>query len=111
MGTASMPVPMMPAANSAKANSPAIGRKASAASAELWSYPLEQHTLTTAAVAGGLVFATDTAKNLHCLDAVTGKAYWTHPCGGLFWASPYVADGKVYAGTRLLHAFAPGAAP
>ena len=35
-GTASMPVPMMPEANSAKANSPPIGRSASAACAELW---------------------------------------------------------------------------
>jgi outer membrane protein assembly factor BamB len=61
---------------------------------------MEQHTLTTAAVAGGLVFATDTAKNLHCVDAKTGQPYWKHPCGGLFWASPYVADGKVYVGTR-----------
>ena len=68
--------------------------------ADLWTYPLEQHTLTTAAVTGGLVFATDTAKNVHCLDAETGRGYWTHGCGGLFWASPYVADGKVYVGTR-----------
>ena len=67
---------------------------------EVWSYPLVQHTLTTAAVVDGLVFATDTAKNVHCVDAVTGKPYWTHPCGGLFWASPYVADGKVFVGTR-----------
>lgn len=70
------------------------------ATAEKWSYPLEQHTLTTAALADGLIFVADTAKNVHCVDAVTGRRYWTHPCGGLFWASPYVADGKVYAGTR-----------
>jgi outer membrane protein assembly factor BamB len=65
-----------------------------------WSTPLEQHTMSTAAVAGGLVFVTDTAKNIHCFDAATGKTLWTHACNGLFWASPYVADGKVYAGTR-----------
>ncbi len=70
------------------------------ATAEKWTYPLEQHTLTTAAIADGLIFVADTAKNVHCVDAATGRRYWTHPCGGLFWASPYVADGKVYAGTR-----------
>lgn len=76
------------------------GRGDVTTTATIWSYPLEQHTLTTAAVSEGLVYATDTAKNLHCVDARTGERVWTHPCGGLFWASPYVADGKVYAGTR-----------
>lgn len=71
-----------------------------AADAEIWSASLEQHTLTTAAVADGLVFATDTAKNLHCLDAATGRSLWIQQCQGTFWASPFVADGKVYAGTR-----------
>jgi outer membrane protein assembly factor BamB len=67
---------------------------------ERWSYPLEQHTMSTAAVAGGLVFVTDTAKNVHCVDADTGKPLWTHACQGQFWASPFVADGKVYVGSR-----------
>jgi hypothetical protein len=67
---------------------------------ERWSYPLEQHTVSTAAVADGLVFVSDTSKNVHCVDAATGKPFWTHGCNGLFWASPYVADGKVYIGSR-----------
>jgi len=76
------------------------GRGDLAGSAERWTYPLEQHTLTTAAVVDGLVFAADTAKNVHCIEAATGRSLWKHPCGGLFWASPYVADGKVYIGSR-----------
>jgi outer membrane protein assembly factor BamB len=68
--------------------------------AELWSCPLEQHTLSTAAVVDGLVFVTDTAKNLHCVDARTGQRLWSHAFQGTFWASPLVADGKVFVGSR-----------
>jgi outer membrane protein assembly factor BamB len=67
---------------------------------ERWSYPLQQHTMSTAAVADGLVFVTDTAKNVHCVDAATGRPHWTHECQGQFWSSPFVADGKVYVGSR-----------
>jgi outer membrane protein assembly factor BamB len=59
---------------------------------ELWSYELGKHTLTTAAVHDGIVYATDA-------DG-TGAAVWTHPMNGDFWASPMVADGRVYLGTR-----------
>ena len=37
---------------------------------------------------------------MHCIDAATGKPYWTHELKGDIWASPLVADGKVYIGTR-----------
>jgi outer membrane protein assembly factor BamB len=36
----------------------------------------------------------------HCVDADTGKPVWTHEIKGEVWASPLVADGKVYLGTR-----------
>ena len=35
---------------------------------------------------------------LHCLDAKTGKAYWTHDMLAAVWGSPMVIDGKVYLG-------------
>lgn len=76
------------------------GRGDLTSSGERWTYPLEQHTLTTAAVADGLIYVADTAKNVHCVEAATGRPLWKHACGGLFWASPYVADGKVYVGSR-----------
>jgi outer membrane protein assembly factor BamB len=66
----------------------------------VWSYPLVRHTMATPAVANGLVFATDCSQVLHCVDAVTGKACWTHEAEGEMWASALVADGKVYVGTR-----------
>jgi outer membrane protein assembly factor BamB len=70
------------------------------ADALLWSSPLGRHSFTTPAVAHGLVFATDCTGLVHCLDAETGKSCWTHEAGGEMWASPLVADGKVYVGTR-----------
>ena len=69
-------------------------------SGELWSYPLAPHVLSTPAVKDGLVFIADTAGTVHCVDALTGKPVWTHECHGPFWASPLVADGKVFIGTR-----------
>ncbi len=67
---------------------------------EIWSYPLNRHVMSTAAVYKGMVFIADIGKTIHCLDAKTGKPYWTHELGGEIWASPYIADGKVYIGTR-----------
>jgi len=65
-----------------------------------WSYPLEKHVMSTAAVQEGLVFIADCGRRFHCVDAKTGQPCWTHEVKGEVWASPYVADGKVYLGTR-----------
>lgn len=70
------------------------------ASGEIWSYPMETHCVATPAVSNGLVFITDCEGFVHCIDADTGEAYWTHEAGGEFWGSTLVADGKVYAGSR-----------
>ncbi|MFN0126131.1 MAG: PQQ-binding-like beta-propeller repeat protein [Verrucomicrobiales bacterium] len=67
---------------------------------ERWAAPLNQHTLCTPTVADGLVFAADTARTVHCLDAETGRTLWSHDCRGAFWASAFVADGKVFIGSR-----------
>ncbi len=66
----------------------------------IWSYPLEKHVMTTPAVFEGLVFIADCGRKFHCVEASTGKPLWTHDIKGETWASPYVADGKVYLGTR-----------
>ena len=68
--------------------------------AERWSYPLNRHVISTVALHNGLVFIADIGKTIHCVDAQTGKAYWTQEAKGDFWASPLVADGKVYIGSR-----------
>jgi outer membrane protein assembly factor BamB len=66
----------------------------------VWSYALEKHVMGTPSVWNGLVFVADIGRRFHCVDAKTGRACWTHDLRGEAWASPYVADGKVYLGTR-----------
>jgi outer membrane protein assembly factor BamB len=67
---------------------------------ELWSYPVQQHCCSTPAIWEGLAFVADCGRYIHCVDAETGKPYWTHESNGEIWASTLVADGKVYVGTR-----------
>jgi outer membrane protein assembly factor BamB len=67
---------------------------------QVWSYPLVRHCMSTPAVADGLVFVGDSGRRIHCLEAETGKPCWTHDVKGEVWASPLVADGKVYFATR-----------
>lgn len=68
--------------------------------AERWSCPLDKHVLSTPAVYRGLVFIADCGRKMHCVEAATGRPIWSHDIRGEVWASPYVADGKVYLGTR-----------
>lgn len=70
------------------------------ATSQVWSYTLDKHVLSTPAVSGGLVFIADCGRKMHCVDGATGQGIWTHDIRGEVWASPYVADGKVYLGTR-----------
>lgn len=69
-------------------------------SGEIWTYPLVKHSVSTPAIYDGLVFIADVGRTVHCLDAATGKPYWTHELKGDIWASTLVADSKVYVGTR-----------
>ncbi len=66
----------------------------------LWSTPLGYHVMSTAAVVGDLVFIADTSRFIYCMDAKTGEIHWKEEAKGEFWASPYVADGKMYIGSR-----------
>jgi outer membrane protein assembly factor BamB len=66
----------------------------------LWSYPVERHCCSTPSIWNGLAFVADCGRKVHCVDAETGRAYWTHECDGEIWASTLAADGKVYIGTR-----------
>ena len=66
----------------------------------LWSCDLRQHCCSTPAVHEGLVFVADCGRQIYCVDADTGKVYWTQETKGDMWASTLVADGKVYIGTN-----------
>lgn len=68
---------------------------------ELWTYPLSRHCMSTPAITNdGLLFIVDCGRTIHCVDAETGKPYWTQQVADQMWSSPLVADGKVYVGSR-----------
>jgi outer membrane protein assembly factor BamB len=55
-------------------------------------------TMSTCAIHDGLMYASDLNGYLTCLDAATGKVYWSHHTKAETWCSPYWADGKIYLG-------------
>jgi outer membrane protein assembly factor BamB len=55
-------------------------------------------TISTAAIADGIVYAADLSGFLYALDAKTGQLYWQHDTFAAIWGSPFVADGRVYLG-------------
>lgn len=65
----------------------------------VWSYDEIGSTVSTLAIADGLVYAADFDGKLHCLDAETGQCNWVHKVGRPIWGSPLVADGRVYLGS------------
>jgi outer membrane protein assembly factor BamB len=67
---------------------------------EGWSFALGRHVLSTPAIHDGLIYIADAMKEIHCIDAKTGVEVWKHEAKGEFWASPLVADGKVFIGSR-----------
>ena len=70
------------------------------ASAKLWHFGDKDfnRTISTVAIADGLLYAVDLSGFLNCLDLKTGKKLWTYDTLAAVWGSPYVVDGKVYLG-------------
>jgi outer membrane protein assembly factor BamB len=84
------------------------GGKPNPASAVIWQFTkngdkegeLMHQTVSSIAVHEGLLIAPDRIGYVHCLDAKTGKHYWSHDtkCESHF-ADPLLIDGKVYIGS------------
>jgi outer membrane protein assembly factor BamB len=74
-------------------------------SAEVWHYASENpllfektmhRTLGSVAIKNDLLFIADESGLLHCLDAKTGAAYWTHDLLAYCWSTPLIAGDCVY---------------
>jgi outer membrane protein assembly factor BamB len=50
----------------------------------------------SATIANNLLFIADFGGIIHCVDAQTGKAHWTHDMFSACWAAPLVAGEHVY---------------
>ena len=75
----------------------ATGRGDITESGLIWHFE-GRRSISTAAIADGLVYISDFSGFLHCLDADTGEEYWQYDTFAAIWGSPFVVDGKVYLG-------------
>lgn len=57
-------------------------------------------SLSTVAIADGLLYAAELSGFFYCLDANTGKRHWRYDTFAAIWGSPLVVDGKVMIGTE-----------
>ena len=55
-------------------------------------------SLGTPAIKDDILYVTDFAGLVHCLNAKTGDVYWTHDLFAASWGSALVVDDKVYIG-------------
>jgi outer membrane protein assembly factor BamB len=65
-----------------------------------WSNDKVGRSISTVAVADGLVYFCDFQGFVYCLDAQTGKELWKHDGQSETWGSPLLADGKLYLGNQ-----------
>ncbi len=55
-------------------------------------------TVGSATIKDDILYIADFSGLFHCLDAKTGKPYWTFDLMSQTWGSPLVVDGKVFIG-------------
>lgn len=66
----------------------------------IWKYNAIKRSISTPAIGGGLVFAQDYSGVVHCLEADTGKALWTHDTDAHIWSSPLLVGSKLLVGNE-----------
>ncbi len=55
-------------------------------------------TCGTVVIKDDLLYLSDFSGLFHCVDAKTGKPYWTHDLFAATWGSALIVDGKVFVG-------------
>jgi outer membrane protein assembly factor BamB len=66
---------------------------------KIWNFQKINRSMSTVSITPeGLLFIADFSGFVYCLDADTGKLYWTHDMKAHVWGSTMVADGKLYLG-------------
>jgi len=66
---------------------------------ELKEFEEQMHrTCGTAAIKNGLLFLPDFSGLMHCIDAKTGEAHWTHDLFAATWGSAMIVEDRVYVG-------------
>jgi outer membrane protein assembly factor BamB len=64
----------------------------------VWHYDKIRRSISTPAIADGIVYQPDFSGFLHALDAKTGQPLWVHDMFAAVWGSPLLVDGKLYLG-------------
>src|SRR5687767_6857817 len=68
-------------------------------SGRVWHYDKIRRSISTPAIADGIVYQPDFSGFLHAIDAKTGAALWVHDMFAAVWGSPMAtADGRLYLG-------------
>jgi outer membrane protein assembly factor BamB len=66
----------------------------------IWTYDAIERSMSSAAIADGLLYIPDLSGKVHCLDIATGKPVWVYDTTFETWGTPLLADGKLYLGTK-----------
>lgn len=69
----------------------------------IWSFPLDEYVVPSAAVADGMVFFGDRSlpDNFHALNITTGSEVWSYSASNGMHSSPAVSDGMVFFGSMI----------
>ena len=65
----------------------------------VWHYDKIRRSISTPAIADGIVYQPDFSGFFHAIDAKTGQQIWVHDMFAAVWGSPMLmADGRLYLG-------------
>jgi len=57
-------------------------------------------TMSSACIVDDVLYISELAGFLHCLNAKTGEHYWQFDTKATIWGSPYYVDGKIFLATE-----------